>query len=221
MRNFSIEEALSYGWSSMTNNFGTMLMYMGIPIVATIVLELCVHFALEQLPSSLIALKGLSIIANMIIGAMATTILVRVALKLHDENPLLPTDLVPNLSHVTAYISASILVGLKVLLGFLLLIVPGVIWQIQREFFPFFIVDQDARTGESISNSIKITKDNTGRLFLFGLICFVINSAGLICLVVGIIPAIMVTFMASVHVYRELLNEPDKGREGRQLVLPG
>ncbi len=221
MEKFSIEDALSYGWGTMTNNFGNLLVYMGAPIFATIVLELVLSFGLSQLPNSLKMLGGLQIIFNILLGAMATTVIVRVALKVYDQQPLLPTDLIPNFSHVSTYVTASIVVGLKVLLGFFLLIVPGIIWQIRREFFPFFIVDQNANMGESIANSITLTKDNTGRLFLFGLLCFVINMAGLILFVVGIIPAIMITFMASVHVYRELLGNADQGRQSKQLVRPG
>ena len=70
---------------------------------------------------------------------------------------------------LTFYITAVVIMG-----GYVLLIIPGIIWTIKYSFSLFFVVDKECTVEDAISYSAKITKGHKGKLFLIGLIIAVI-----------------------------------------------
>ena len=106
------------------------------------------------------------------------------------------------------YLGASILYSLMVLAGTLLLIVPGIIWSIQFQFYGYLIVDQGLGPIEALKRSSAMTKGAKGDLFLYGLLALCIVLAGALCLFVGLFAAIPTVIIATAFVYRKLLAQP-------------
>jgi len=97
---------------------------------------------------------------------------------------------------------ANLLVGAIVIVGFFLLIIPGIIFACKLVFTPYLVVDQRMGVIEAVKESWRMTKGHAWTVFLIGLLAIPISIAGLICLVVGIIPAIMwieATFASLYH----------------------
>jgi len=86
---------------------------------------------------------------------------------------------------------ASLLVGVIIVLGFFLLIVPGIIFACKLVFVPFLVVDKKMEVIPAVKESWRMTTGYAVKIFLMGLLAIPIALAGLICLVVGIIPAVM------------------------------
>jgi len=86
---------------------------------------------------------------------------------------------------------ANLLVGIIILIGIFLFIVPGIIFACKLAFVPFLVVDRKMETIEAVKKSWEMTRGHAWTVFLMGLLAIPIVLLGFICLVVGIIPAVM------------------------------
>ena len=86
---------------------------------------------------------------------------------------------------------ANLLVGAIVIVGFFLLIIPGIYFACKLAFTPYLVVDQRMGVIEAVKESWRMTKGHAWTVFFIGLLAIPICVMGLICLIVGIIPATM------------------------------
>jgi uncharacterized membrane protein len=99
-------------------------------------------------------------------------------------------------------VGASILYYLMVFIGILLLVVPGIYLALRFMHYQTAIVDRNMGVIDSLSYSSSITTNNRLNLFLLGLLSFAIAIAGMLALVVGLIFAIPVIWLAALVAYR-------------------
>ncbi|MFC2032557.1 hypothetical protein ACFLUS_04245 [Chloroflexota bacterium] len=96
----------------------------------------------------------------------------------------------------------SFLVFVIIGIGFILLIVPGIIFACKLVFTPYLVVDRKMGVIEAIKESWRMTGGHAWKVFLIGLLAIPIFIAGLICLGVGVIISIMwitLTFASLYH----------------------
>ena len=105
------------------------------------------------------------------------------------------------------FLLGSICYGLAAIAGLILLIIPGIILIIMFEMYSYFIVDKNMGPIESLKASRFLTKGARWQLFCFGMLIILFNLAGLLCLVVGLLFTIPVTYIASAYVYDQLLKQ--------------
>ena len=96
---------------------------------------------------------------------------------------------------------ASLLVCFIVAIGFMLLIVPGIIFDCKLAFTPYLVVDRKMEVIEAVKESWRMTGGHAWKVFLIGLLSIPIGIAGLICFGVGIIVAIMWVTAAFASLY--------------------
>lgn len=103
------------------------------------------------------------------------------------------------------FLGASILVGLTIGIGFVLLIVPGLIAAVFFMFTTFIVIDKELGPIEAMKESMRI--GHGYRWPLLGFICVLalIMLAGAVALLVGVLVAMPVTSLAFVHAYRVLM----------------
>lgn len=102
------------------------------------------------------------------------------------------------------YLGASILFGLAVAVGFVLLIVPGIIVALMFMFTTFIVIDRGLGPIEAMKESRRITYGHKWSLLGFTLMLVLINLLGVIALVVGLLVSIPVSSLAVAHAYRVL-----------------
>ena len=100
---------------------------------------------------------------------------------------------------------SSVMLGLIVIGGTLLLIIPGIIWAVKFQFYGYFIVDEQAGPVEALIKSSMITEGAKWDLFIFGFCIGVINMLGALMLIVGLFATIPTTMVALAYVYRRLV----------------
>lgn len=86
---------------------------------------------------------------------------------------------------------AKLLVSAIIALGLFLLIVPGIIFACRLAFVKYLVLDRKMDPVEAVKESWNMTRGNAWTIFLMGLLAILLGIAGLMCLVVGIIPAII------------------------------
>ena len=105
------------------------------------------------------------------------------------------------------FILTSIISGVIVAIGFVLLVVPGVIFALKLQFAKYLVIDKNMGPVEAIQKSWNMTRKITWNLFLLGLLLMLINILGVIALLVGLFITIPLTMVANAFVYRKLLSQ--------------
>ncbi|MBN1176573.1 MAG: DUF975 family protein [Dehalococcoidales bacterium] len=96
---------------------------------------------------------------------------------------------------------ASVLVGVIVVIGLVLIIIPGIIFACKLAFTPYLVVDRKMEVIEAVKTSWRMTNGHAWKVFLIGLLAIPIFIAGLICFGVGVIISIMWITMAFASLY--------------------
>ena len=197
---FSKTEAIKFGFNFFKANISVFVKLALVVVAINIVMGL-ISGMFDRTPINL--LWGIVSLAISIVVQVGFT---KIILDLHDGKPLNLTHFY-SLYHLTLrFLGASILYGLIVMVGFILLIVPGIIWAIKFQFFGFLIVDKGVGVMDSIKKSGLLTEGVKMELFLFGILLALLNIAGAIALGIGLFVTIPTSIMAGVYVYRKLLS---------------
>lgn len=99
---------------------------------------------------------------------------------------------------------SNLIFSFVVLIGIILLLIPGIYLAIRLQFFTAFIVEEDAGIIESLKKSWSITKGNEMKLFLLFLSMMGIIILGIILFVVGIFVAIPLIYTMYCYSFRKL-----------------
>ena len=214
---FSKGEAIRFGWETTTQNlwfFVGLLIVVGllyfIPKVVTRYLSSLLQFT--RGPFDNLGVQILAASPSFFLGLAAWVLqfaagigLLRIILIFCDGAKAQFSDLFSCFPLFFKYLFGSILYGLIVVGGVLLLIVPGIIWAIAYQFFSYLIIDKKMGPVAALKKSGQITKGVKWNLFLFGLLLAGINILGALALVIGLFVTIPTTMVATAFVYRKLL----------------
>lgn len=204
---FNFSDVLSYGWRVMKANLaffvGLGVVFMTISYLPTIARIVVGNLNLPK-PFS-ITVQGCLIILGWVINIILGIGLLKIALTFCDERKPAFGTLFDAWGCFWRYIGAAILYGLIVLAGFILLIVPGIIWAVKFGLSFYFVVDKGLGPVEALKASARTTMGVKWDLFGFGIVCALINLLGLLCLLVGMFATYPTIMVASALVYRQLL----------------
>lgn len=98
-------------------------------------------------------------------------------------------------------VAASLLTAVIIAVGFILLIVPGIIFACKLAFVPYLVLDKKLNATEAIRESWNMTNGRAGTIFLIGLLAIPIFIAGFICFGVGAIISAMWVSLAFASYY--------------------
>ncbi len=138
----------------------------------------------------------------------------KVSLMLYDTGRAGVKDIFLPLNTVSNYFRGSFLAFVLIILGLLLLIVPGIVMILNFFFFDLFIVDQSMMVWQSFAASKKLVYGSRLRLAgfillsLFAFLIFYIITFG-----IGLIFATPLVILARVYVYRKLLETQHEPQE--------
>jgi uncharacterized membrane protein len=110
--------------------------------------------------------------------------------------------------HFLNFVVTTILVYIVILIGFILLVIPGIIASLALMFAPYLVIDKGMGPIEAMKESMRITKGSRLRLFALIMACMLIMFLGLLAVVVGILVAIPVSLLALMVAYRTLSAMP-------------
>jgi uncharacterized membrane protein len=102
------------------------------------------------------------------------------------------------------YVVSSVLYGLVVFFGFILLVVPGIIFAVRFQFYQYLVVDKNMGPIEALKVSWHITDGSFWNLVLYWLLVAGINILGILALGIGLLATIPTTVVATAWVYKKL-----------------
>jgi uncharacterized membrane protein len=192
---FSLSEPLRFGWNK------TLAQWRPLFIIG------CVGGFLALTHQSLLRageMGAFLAFGVQLLQAAVMLVLWRAALAISDGEAVQLDRWREQLSRYLPYLLTTVLYGLVVTAGLVLLIVPGLIWAAQFAFAPLVTIDRAADPIDALRESSRLTRGLKGRLWLFGLTCLGINVVGALALGVGLLVTIPTTAIAVARVFRLL-----------------
>ncbi|MEK7551665.1 MAG: hypothetical protein AAB532_03640 [Patescibacteria group bacterium] len=107
---------------------------------------------------------------------------------------------------IFVYVIANLVRSIAIFIGFILLIVPGIIIAIKLQFIDYLIVDKKMGF-ESINKSWEMTKGVKWNLFVFGILLCLINVLGFLALLLGLFVTLPLSMVATAYVYKKLISQ--------------
>lgn len=193
-----LAEAVQFGWRTVREFplflVGTILVAIGVPSI----IDWGASVALDEGGQFAIGLISLATSATLALG------LAKIYLRYRDGERPIFENLFDGLAHFHKYLAASIIVSFAVMMGLLLLIVPGIVFLIRLWFLGFVIVDSKAGPLEAVQQSWDISRGHTKSLLGLFFILAGLNLLGLICLGIGVLITLPISGLALAHIYRTL-----------------
>lgn len=104
-------------------------------------------------------------------------------------------------------ILANLIVFALVALGFLMLVIPGIIIACRLVFVPYIVMDQKLEPMQAVEKSWNMTKGHGWTIFFMAVASFFIIIGGLICFIAGVFISIMWIHSAFATLYQSVLNQ--------------
>ncbi|WP_137726406.1 hypothetical protein [Prescottella subtropica] len=209
----SVGAALSYGWKKFTANAGVWVGILVVAAVISIVVSLPWTIGrdyddLGDLTSASFSLwQIIGNIVSIVVGYLISAALIRGALHETDGRPPGFASFF-EFKNVGAIILASFLVGVMTGIGFVLLVIPGIVIAFLTWWTLEFVVDQDQDAITAIKSSFGAIASNGGTLLLLALTLFGLNIVGALLCGIGLLVSIPVTILASTYAYRVTVGGP-------------
>ena len=204
----SIKECLSFGWTTFKSRpwifvqAGVVLFLVNIAIN---LVQTVFEKGADQSGGMLALVLGL---ISMLVG-IAVSFLVSMGetsffLRAHDAPNGVTLRSLWNPHPFWKFAGVSLLTGIAVLIGLVLLIVPGIIVGIMLMFVGYLVIEEKLGPIEAMKRSAALTKGHRWKLFQLALATILINILGFLALLVGLFVSVPVSFLAAVHAYRTL-----------------
>lgn len=218
-RYFSIGAVLKNGWAKFKEHPFTWVGALFLLVLIAATHPYVINFALgngftwdpsEQIERAEAASRGASIFAFLIsFGYYLIHLglglgLVYMSLRAADGLPINIFHLFARFHYVFHYLISSILYGIIVAIGLILLIFPGVIWGTKFALYPYFIVDKGAGPIHALKLSSEATKGFKWDIFAFIFISVVVAAIGTALVLIGLLAAIPIINIAWASIYRKL-----------------
>jgi uncharacterized membrane protein len=209
---FSPAEAIAWGWRKFTENVGAVILAMLAFFAITVAVGFLTTllgggfsasspmqgpFQMESAGPGQVLAQILQSAVSIILGGVAA----KAALEVTEGKPF---DFFGAFGRVNLVqlVIAGVLVSIATVIGFILLIIPGLIVVFLTYLTTYAIVDDDKSAIDGIKHSVKLTSDNVGDALLLALFNILVLIAGVIALCVGLVVAIPVTLFATAYAYR-------------------
>lgn len=203
--NFSVQDCLAAAWATFKRRAGFFVLLT----LLALVIDGIASGILETAAGDSPVMKLLSALVHLAVQSVVGLGITRVTLHAVDDIDATSLHDAWEPQYILPFLGASILFSVMVGLGFVFLIVPGVILAVIFAFWPYPIAE-GAGPINALSYSRVITRGYRWKIFLLFLVLFLVNVVGFIALVVGLLVSIPVSALAMAHAYRALAGMADE-----------
>lgn len=199
METFSAGSCIRFGWETFKKR------------PAFLIGAVLIVFVLSSLVSSLNGFAANDSLSHVLLTVVILLISFLIdigcrnfSLKAHDN---VQTVSLSDLWHPELYLSyviAVLLTGICVIIGLILVIIPGIIIGLMLAFVKLIVVDQKLGPIDAMRESARLTKGYRWELFALILLLLLLNILGVVCLLIGLLVTVPITMLSMVHAYRTL-----------------
>ncbi len=193
-KKFQIGQALAWGWAKTKANFWLMVGVALLLVIIGLVPGLLLNRTIWS-----------SNLLTWVLGSLVGVGLIKIVLKIYEGKAASFNDFFSlTLNQFLDYLLASLMLMVITFIGFILLIVPGIIFCLKYQFALYLILDKKLKPWEAIKQSGRITRGHLGLLFGLWLLSILITLVGLLVFGIGILVAMPVVLLAQTYVYKKL-----------------
>jgi uncharacterized membrane protein len=200
MNSFGKVAIIKEAWELFKKNLNVILIVIGVYFVYYLAQYLVNYVFGQTILASLISIIFMLLFLVIQLGAY------NVMLRVVDGKGATFKDLYtyPDAAmKVIRNIVAGFIVGVIVIGGLILFVIPGIYLGIRLMFFTYYIVDKNAGIMDSIKMSWELTRSAVINLFLFSLLLVFLNFLGALLFGIGLAVTIPLTFLATALLYRK------------------
>jgi uncharacterized membrane protein len=158
--------------------------------------------------SVLMAAVSHSSLMNALVSCIVDIAIVSISLIIISDKKPVFSDLLSSFkSYETTwhYILASLLFILAIVLGLILLILPGLYLAVRLGFYKFIVVEHPTMSAtDALKESMRVTKGHFWKIIGFILAAIILNILGAMVFLVGLVITIPVTVIANAYLYKKL-----------------
>jgi uncharacterized membrane protein len=201
----TFSDSFSYGWEIMKDNFlryFLLLLVLGLVSIPLGLMEIPnYHHTTEAILLRVLAIGYVFLLYPVFDYASDYLFLQGVRREVVDvKNILRGFDYYLNI------ILAYLLVAALTAIGILALIIPGIIVACRLAFVPYLVIDKKLDAIGAVEESWRMTRGYGWTIFGMAIVsCFII-IAGVLCLIVGVFPAIIWVCASFATLYQTVLN---------------
>jgi uncharacterized membrane protein len=201
---FSIQSCVSFGWETFKNR---PWFFVGASVVIALIylvagsLTSAIDRAFSGTP------EGPSLIGSLLNLGLSNVINMGVTafyLSAHDSPEAVDLSPFWHPRPFWTFLGATLLLSLAIVLGMILLIIPGIIFALMFMFTLFIVIDRELGPIEAMKESARITRGYKWQLLGLCLVLTAIGLLGLLAFLVGVLVAMPITSLAFAHAYRVL-----------------
>lgn len=211
-KTFSIVEAFKFAWERFKNNWAVLvgmaaIMWL-VPLIPAFLLFGIAPDNQGQAVAIVSVIGLLMVVLNMLIfrGAL------KLGLKVHDNQPTGIQEIWADTGKILSFLGTAILFGVILIVGLILLIIPGIIWGVKYSMSVLVAVDRGLSPKDALKKSAELTRGYFWPLLSFYAVVAIVNSFtsnqdflyGVLFLL-----SFPLTLLAQVYVYRKLLQQAD------------
>lgn len=189
-------------WQIFKANWTKILGFLFVAFLVQMLAQASVNVATELDESGLLAF--VFSLASMFFQAFLSAGLIYGMLKIARKQEFAISDLFSQSKLIFRYFFGTLAYGLLVMLGFVLLIIPGIYWAMKYWPMTYLLVDKDMKIGEAFGAAGKMTAGIKWQVFVFNLALVVVVILGLLALGVGLLVALPVMSIAATLLYVKL-----------------
>lgn len=205
MEKLRVGESIKFGWETLKKR---PLMIIGAFVLALLISGIVSTLLEPEEGAPLTAVTITMGLVSAIIGLLVEIGLITFSLRAHDNVASVTLKDLWNPKPFLWYVLGQLLVAVVVLVGLVLLIVPGIIAAMGLMFSSYLIIDKERGPIEAFKESWHLTKGHKWQLFLLVLAIIALNIIGFLALLIGLVVTIPVSMLAVTHAYRKLLGAP-------------
>ncbi len=217
---FSTNDIISQSWAIFRVKWTQLFGVMALVMVASSVAGSLVG-ALQQ--TDLAGLVPMMSLAVQIFSIFLSIGMIKLILAMVRDQQIDYSELFGGGKYLLQYLLGSLVTGLVMFLGYLLLIVPGIIWSIKYMFTLMLVVDEGMDFSLAMKESAQMTVGIKWQLFCFAVALGCINLLGMLALVVGLIVTVPLTSLAMYVLYdvlRKQIKNPVPAEEQKSVPAP-
>ena len=200
-KKFMMTDISRQSWIKAKKKFVTYLL-----IILTVVVVYSIFGLLFNLDTKSLIMNSINNVINLLIWTVFAIWFVEVSLRIADDKHVRYSYFYNKIRLKLFFqmLGARILYGLIAFAGFILLIIPGIIWITRFQFYRFFIVEKWMGPIKALRASRAITSWHVPELIAYYLLLFCINMLWMICLFVWLLRTVPMTMTAQAILYRKL-----------------
>lgn len=203
-KTFSIREALSFGWEKTKAYSGLLFVSILTLMVINVVADIIKKNMGDTLEGFLIQLL-FTFIA--FVPSVGLTIM---SLKIARGEIPHYGDLLPAFRTLVRCFIQGLLTVLIIVVGLILLIVPGIYAMLYLSMYRFTILNNERGIIDSLKESGRLTEGVRLKILGFFAVIILLNIAGALAFLVGLIITLPVSMLAYAHIYAQLEKRVEK-----------